>query len=63
VRRALERAGVLFVVSDRGRGVMLLNEARSASPKGLAQPSLSMDMLNETLSRIDHGFDHAIATA
>jgi hypothetical protein len=27
VRRALEAAGVLFVDSDRGRGVMLLNEA------------------------------------
>ena len=26
VRRALENAGVLFVESDRGRGVMLLNE-------------------------------------
>ena len=27
VRRALEAAGILFVESDRGRGVMLLNEA------------------------------------
>ena len=27
VRRALEAAGVLFMESDRGRGVMLLNEA------------------------------------
>jgi hypothetical protein len=27
VRRALEAAGVLFIDSDRGRGVMLLNEA------------------------------------
>ena len=27
VRRALEAAGVLFMDSDRGRGVMLLNEA------------------------------------
>ncbi len=26
VRRALEAAGVLFIDSDRGRGVMLLNE-------------------------------------
>jgi hypothetical protein len=26
VRRALEGAGVLFMESDRGRGVMLLNE-------------------------------------
>lgn len=26
VRRALEAAGVVFVDSDRGRGVMLLNE-------------------------------------
>lgn len=31
VRRALEAAGILFVESDRGRGVMLLNEA-SHSP-------------------------------
>ena len=29
VRRALEAAGVLFVDSDRGRGVMLLNETPS----------------------------------
>ena len=29
VRRALENAGVLFIESDRGRGVMLLNEAPS----------------------------------
>jgi hypothetical protein len=29
VRRALETAGVLFIDSDRGRGVMLLNEAAS----------------------------------
>jgi ribosome-binding protein aMBF1 (putative translation factor) len=27
VRRALEGAGILFVESDRGRGVMLLNES------------------------------------
>jgi ribosome-binding protein aMBF1 (putative translation factor) len=27
IRRALEAAGILFVESDRGRGVMLLNEA------------------------------------
>ena len=27
VRRALETAGVLFIDSDRGHGVMLLNEA------------------------------------
>jgi hypothetical protein len=31
VRRALEAAGVLFVESDRGRGVMLLNEALANS--------------------------------
>jgi len=30
VRRALETAGVLFIDSDRGRGVMLLNEARTS---------------------------------
>lgn len=29
VRRALEAAGILFVESDRGRGVMLLHEAVS----------------------------------
>jgi hypothetical protein len=35
VRRALEAAGVLFMESDRGRGVMLLNEAMApgASPR------------------------------
>jgi hypothetical protein len=32
VRRALETAGVLFIDSNRSRGVMLLNEA-SAQPK------------------------------
>jgi hypothetical protein len=31
VRRALENAGVLFVESDRGRGVMLLNEPPKSS--------------------------------
>jgi DNA-binding XRE family transcriptional regulator len=31
VRRALENAGILFVESDRGRGVMLLNEAPPAT--------------------------------
>lgn len=31
VRRALETAGILFIESDRGRGVMLLNEAPKAS--------------------------------
>lgn len=34
VRRALENAGVLFVESDRGRGVMLLNEPpKSSQPR------------------------------
>lgn len=35
VRRALENAGILFVESDRGRGVMLLNEPPEppASPR------------------------------
>lgn len=32
VRRALENAGILFVESDRGRGVMLVNEAPPATP-------------------------------
>ena len=31
VRRALEAAGILFVESDRGRGIMLLNEAPASS--------------------------------
>jgi ribosome-binding protein aMBF1 (putative translation factor) len=31
VRRALEAAGILFVESDRGRGVMLLNESPATS--------------------------------
>jgi len=34
VRRALEAAGILFVESDHGRGVMLLNEAsHSLAPR------------------------------
>ena len=36
VRRALEAAGILFIESDRGRGVMLLNEAVGGS---LRRPS------------------------
>ena len=31
VQRALEAAGILFVESDRGRGVMLLSEAPARS--------------------------------
>ena len=31
VRRGLEAAGILFVESDRGRGVMLLHEAEPAA--------------------------------
>jgi ribosome-binding protein aMBF1 (putative translation factor) len=31
VRRVLEGAGILFVESDRGRGVMLLHEAEPAT--------------------------------
>ncbi len=34
VRRALEAAGILFVESDRGRGVMLLNEQSATSTRG-----------------------------
>ncbi len=34
VRRALEAAGILFVESDRGRGVMLLNEQSANSTRG-----------------------------
>ena len=33
VRRALEAAGILFIESDRGRGVMLLKEAAGASQR------------------------------
>jgi hypothetical protein len=29
IRRALENAGILFIESDRGRGVMLLNEPQA----------------------------------
>lgn len=32
VRRVLEAAGILFVESDRGRGVMLLHDAEQATP-------------------------------
>ena len=32
VRRALETAGILFVESDRGRGVMLFNEPAASRP-------------------------------
>ena len=35
VQRALEAAGILFVESDRGRGVMLLNDA-AARPEPAA---------------------------
>ncbi|MGH7000904.1 MAG: hypothetical protein ACREEA_05300 [Stellaceae bacterium] len=31
VRRVLEAAGILFVESDRGRGVMLLHDAEPAT--------------------------------
>jgi ribosome-binding protein aMBF1 (putative translation factor) len=31
VRRALEAAGIVFIESDRGRGVMLLNDASSSA--------------------------------
>lgn len=34
VRRALEAAGVLFVESDRGSGVMLLHDAVAAAAPG-----------------------------
>jgi hypothetical protein len=33
VRRVLEAAGILFVESDRGRGIMLLNEAPASSAR------------------------------
>ena len=34
VRRALEATGILFIESDRGRGVMLLKEAAGGSSRG-----------------------------
>ena len=40
VRRALETAGILFVESDRGRGVMLLHEAEAATAPAKRQPNL-----------------------
>ena len=42
VRRALEAAGILFVESDRGRGIMLLNEApTSPAPRSVPRPTLN----------------------
>jgi DNA-binding XRE family transcriptional regulator len=41
VRRALETAGILFIESDRGRGVMLLNEAPKASQTRRSRSLLS----------------------
>ena len=42
VRRALEAAGILFVESDRGRGVMLLNEAPTSSARtAVPRPDLN----------------------
>ena len=37
VRRALETAGILFVESDRGKGVMLLNDAVTEPLKRMAR--------------------------
>ena len=34
VRRALEAAGIVFMESERGRGVMLVSEAAGASTQG-----------------------------
>lgn len=41
VRRALEAAGVLFVDSERGRGVMLLNETSTSSARRKTRPQAS----------------------
>ncbi|MGE4483219.1 XRE family transcriptional regulator [Acidocella sp.] len=38
VRRALEAAGVLFIDSDRGHGVMLLNETAVQPGEGKSRP-------------------------
>lgn len=40
VRRALENAGILFVESDRGRGVMLLHEAEPTTRPAKRSPTL-----------------------
>lgn len=40
VRRVLEAAGILFVESDRGRGVMLLHEAASTAVGTKRRPAL-----------------------
>ena len=37
VHRALEAAGVLFIDSDRGRGVMLLNERQAPTGRGISR--------------------------
>jgi DNA-binding XRE family transcriptional regulator len=41
VRRALETAGIMFIESDRGRGVMLLNEAPKGSQERRPRSRLS----------------------
>jgi DNA-binding XRE family transcriptional regulator len=41
VRRALESAGILFIESDRGRGVMLPNEPPKASQERRHRSRLS----------------------
>jgi ribosome-binding protein aMBF1 (putative translation factor) len=41
VRRALEAAGVLFVQSERGRGVMLLNETSTNPARRRTRPQPS----------------------
>lgn len=40
VRRALEAAGILFVESDRGRGIMLLHEAKPGAASGRRSANL-----------------------
>ena len=40
VRRALEAAGVLFIDSDRGHGVMLLHEAMPAEARTKSRSAL-----------------------
>jgi hypothetical protein len=40
VRRALETAGVLFIDSDRGHGVMLLHEAMPAVARAKSRSAL-----------------------
>ena len=43
VRRALEAAGILFIESDRGRGVLLLSEAAGTRTAGSSSGRFAKD--------------------